>query len=267
MTTINFPQTTVPHASSFRTFVYLTYVELLKIIRVPALLVSIMVLPIMFFAFFGLANKGHKLANGTDLAAYLLVGYAVFSSMLAGLLNFGISIAIERGQGWYKLLRATALQSVLLFAAKIISGLLVGLAALVLLCGFAIVASQVVLPFKTWFAVVGYSLLTMIPFIVLGLWIGYATGPNSASAIANLIFLPMSFGSGLFVPLETLPGFVRDIAPFLPAYHGAQLAWTTLGGGDGSSIAVHLAWLAGYTVLFLVLAIWAYRRDEGRAFG
>jgi ABC-2 type transport system permease protein len=247
--------------------VYLTYTELLKVFRVPAFLVSIMLLPIMFYAFFGLANKGHTLGNSVDMSAYLLVGYAVFSTMMAGPLNFGINIAIERGQGWYKLLRATSISSLTLFAAKIISGLLVGLTSLILLCSFAILVGQLVLPAKTWIAVIGYSLVSMVPFIALGLWLGYVAGPNSAPAIANLIFLPMSFGSGLFVPLEGLPKFVQAIAPYLPAYHGAQLGLTALGGGDGSSTAIHLAWLIGYTLLFLILAVWAYRRDEGRTFG
>jgi ABC-2 type transport system permease protein len=267
MKTMNLPRSSTRHSSSLGALTYLTYTELLKVFRVPAFLVSIMLLPIMFFSFFGLTNKGHTLANGMNAAIYMLVGYAVFSVMMAGLLNFGINIALERGQGWYKLLRATALSSPMLFAAKIISGLLVGLASLVLLCGFAMLVGQISLPPTTWLAVIGYALISMLPFIALGLWLGYFAGPNSAPGIANLIFLPMSFCSGLFMPLESLPKFVQAIAPYLPAYHGAQLALTTLGGGDGSSIMVHLLWLLGYTLLFLALAVWAFKRDEGRTFG
>jgi len=107
----------------------------------------------------------------------------------------------------------------------------------------------------------------MIPFVALGLLIGYVAGPNSAAAIANLIFLPLSFASGLFVPLAFMPTFIQQIAPYLPAYRTAQLAWTTIGAGDGSPLGVHLLWLGGYTVLFLALALAAYRRDEGKNYG
>jgi ABC-type transport system involved in multi-copper enzyme maturation permease subunit len=33
------------------------------------------------------------------------------------------------------------------------------------------------------------------------------------------------------------------------------------------SLTLHLTWLFGYTVLFLALAVWAFKRDEGRTFG
>ncbi|MBV9791160.1 MAG: ABC transporter permease, partial [Chloroflexi bacterium] len=33
------------------------------------------------------------------------------------------------------------------------------------------------------------------------------------------------------------------------------------------SLGSHLLWLAGYTVLFLAMALVAYRRDEGKTYG
>ena len=107
----------------------------------------------------------------------------------------------------------------------------------------------------------------MVPFVALGLFIGYIAGPNSAAAISNIIFLPLSFASGLFVPLDFLPGVVQRVAPYLPAYHVGQLGWTWLGAGDGAGLPRHVLWLAGYTAIFLALATIAYRRDEGKNFG
>ena len=66
---------------------------------------------------------------------------------------------------------------------------------------------------------------------------------------------------------ESAGSFSQNVAPYLPAYHTAQLAWTTLGAGDESPLSVHLLWLAGYTVLFLALGLIAYRRDEGKTYG
>ena len=51
--------------------------------------------------------------------------------------------------------------------------------------------------------------------------------------MANLIYLPLSFASGLFVPLNQLPVFIQNLAPYLPSYHYAQLAWSALGAGPG----------------------------------
>jgi ABC-2 type transport system permease protein len=59
---------------------------------------------------------------------------------------------------------------------------------------------------------------------------------------------------------------VRAVAPWLPSYHYAQLAWNAL-GAPTERLVVSALWLAGYAVLFLGLALRAYRRDEDRKFG
>jgi ABC-2 type transport system permease protein len=87
-----------------------------------------------------------------------------------------------------------------------------------------------------------------------------------APAVANLVYLPLSFASGLFMPLSQLPAFVRRLAVYLPAYHYGQLAWGTVGAASESVLA-SLAWLAGYTLLFLLIAFRAYQREESRKFG
>jgi len=62
-----------------------------------------------------------------------------------------------------------------------------------------------------------------LPFSAMGLAIGYFAGPNSAPPTINLIYLPMSFCSGLWVPFVFLPKLVRQIALALPPYHLSQL--------------------------------------------
>ena len=44
-----------------------------------------------------------------------------------------------------------------------------------------------------------------IPFCALGLAIGYFAKPNSAPAMVNLIYLPLSFLVGLWIPVQMLP--------------------------------------------------------------
>ena len=56
---------------------------------------------------------------------------------------------------------------------------------------------------------------------------------------------------------------VQRAAPYLPAYHVGQLGWTWLGAGDGAGLPGHVLSPAGYTALFLALAVVAYHRDEG----
>ena len=58
----------------------------------------------------------------------------------------------------------------------------------------------------------------------MGLAIGSFAGPNSAPATVNMIYLPMAFCAGLWIPFEFLPGALKQVAPFLPAYHLSQIA-------------------------------------------
>jgi ABC-2 type transport system permease protein len=68
------------------------------------------------------------------------------------------------------------------------------------------------------------------------------------------------------VPLGGLPEIVQQIAPYLPTYRYAELAWSAV-GANTEPLQASVLWLAGYSVAFLVAAIWAYRREDIRRFG
>ena len=245
---------------------YIVFCEVVKLLRIPAFSIPTLLFPIILFAFVGLPNIDEQI-GGSDAGPYIMASYGAYAMISVALFSFGVSIAAERGLGWNKLLRTTPMHPLTYFVAKIAMALITGLLTLVGLFVFAIIAGGVSLPLLVWARLVGLLVLGMIPFVALGLFIGYVAGPNSAAAIANLIFLPLSFASGLLVPLAFMPAVIQTVAPYLPAYHTAQLAWTTLGAGDGSPLSVHLLWLAGYTALFLALGLIDYRRDEGKTYG
>jgi len=114
-------------------------------------------------------------------------------------------------------------------------------------------------------AVMGY-ILGSIPFAALGFAIGYSVNSSAAPGVANLIYLPLSFASGLFVPLQSMPELVQQVAPYLPTYHFGQLAWGAA-GAPAESTLVSVAWLAGYAAVFLFIAGRGYYAEEQRKFG
>ena len=52
--------------------------------------------------------------------------------------------------------------------------------------------------------------------IAIGMAIGYASSPNTAPALANFLYLPMLFLSGIFVLLKQLPDTIQHIGSVLP---------------------------------------------------
>jgi ABC-2 type transport system permease protein len=128
-------------------------------------------------------------------------------------------------------------------------------------------AGGVELPAATWAALGGVLIAGALPFCAFGLGLGCLAGPNSAPALVNLIYLPMGFLSGLWIPVDFLPAVMKKIALTLPAYHYGQLALKTIDADLGQPAWVHLTYLAVFTAVSLALARWGYRRDEGRTYG
>jgi ABC-2 type transport system permease protein len=239
--------------------------EWLKTWRIPAYSVSTLAFPLMFYAIFGLTfNQGEGAMNS---ATYLLATYGAFGIIGVALFGFGVGVATERGQGWMRLKRVSPMPPAAYFVAKIASALL--FSALVVLSLFALgfVFGGVRLALATWAALFGTLLLGVLPFCAMGLAFGLLFGPNSAPTALNLIYLPLAFASGLWVPIFALPEPMQRLAPLWPPYHYAQLALGTLGASEGGSPALHAAALLGFTLLFLLLALVLYRRDEGKTYG
>ncbi len=245
------------------------WAEFIKLFRVPAFSTTSIVLPTMFYAFIGLGNAKQPLFPGAHVTfgAYFLASMALYGVANVMVLGFGISLANERGQKQDLLMQSTPLPAGVYFVAKAISALVIALIALLVLCLFAAIAGGVNLTTEQWLTLLGRSMLCSVPFIGLGFALGYLAGPNSAPAVTNLIYLPTAFASGLFFPLNLLPHFLQNVAPYLPLYRGAQLVWDSVGAPtSGGDINRDWLYMAGYTIAFFALAVWAYRRDQGRKF-
>lgn len=242
--------------------------EFLKALRLPMFTLPTLLFPVMFYLMFGIVfGHGRPVLGTVSMATYLLATYGVFGVIGASLFGFGVGVAIERGQGWLQLKRASPMPPGALFFAKTIMALSFGLAIVLLLSTMAFAFGGVTLPFGRWLALVGTLVLGAVPFCAFGLAIGFLVGPNAAPAVVNLVYLPMGFFSGLWIPIQVLPEALKTFAQFLPPYHFAQLALKLLDASRGQPVALHLAVLIGFTIACLAVATWAYRRDAGKTYG
>ena len=240
--------------------------EFLKLIRVPIFAISTIAFPLMFYVIFGL-TFADQTAGGVGVTTYMLATYGAFGVIGCALFGFGVSVAMERGQGWMRLKRVSPMPPLAYFVAKI--GMSTAFATVIVVALFVLGATfgGVRMPAGQWIGLAAVLIIGALPFCAMGLAFGYLVGPNSAPAVLNLVYLPMAFASGLWIPLSQLPEVVQVIAPFMPPYHLAQLALGIFGAADGGSPLLHLGALAAFTVGFLAVAGWGYRRDEGRTYG
>jgi ABC-2 type transport system permease protein len=260
------PAPSLARPSLLRVYRTEAWQELLKLLRLPIFAATTIALPLMFYVIFGVTFAGEQ-ARGVGVTTYMLVTYGAFGVIGAALFGFGVSVAVERGQGWMRLKRVAPMPPMAYFVAKVLMSLAVATIIVLAMSALGATVGGVRLDPGQWVAVAGALVAGALPFSAMGLAFGYLVGPNSAPAVLNLAWLPMAFASGLWIPISQLPDMVQSIAPVLPPYHFVQLALATIGASEGGSPAVHVAAVLGFTVVFLSVAAWGFRRDEGRTYG
>jgi ABC-2 type transport system permease protein len=240
--------------------------EFLKNLRLRAYSVSTVLFPTMFYVLFGLILGSSTIA-GVRIPAYLIATYGAFGVMGTSLFGTAAALAAERGLGWLQVKRASPMPPACYFIAKVVMSMIFSSLVVSILLLLGMTFGRVSMsPFDV---VRLFSLLVAgsLPFCAMGLALGYFVGPNSAPATINMIYLPMSFCSGLWVPIMFLPKFVRVIAHVLPPYHLSQLALRMVGGGDDTPVSQHWSFLIGFTLVCVGIAYYGFRRDEGKMYG
>ena len=238
-----------------RVYVMETRAQCLTVARTPAFTVPTLVFPLMFYVFFGVV-----MAFAPMMPTYLLATYGVFGIIPPSLFGFGVGLATERESGALLLKQTTPMPVGAYLFARVAMALLFGAAVVLGLFVLGATAAGVALHRWQWFALAGVVLAGVVPFCALGLAIGAWVRAQAAVAIVNLVYLPMAFLSGLWVPVWVFPSFLQELAVVFPAYHLAQLALKVIAMDEGQPAAVHLTVLAACTVVFVVVASFGFRR-------
>ena len=240
--------------------------EFLKNFRLRMYSVSVVFFPVMFYILFGLV-LGRQGAGPIHMASYLMATYGTFGVMGASLFGTAAGLAAERGLGWLQVKRASPMPPAIYFAAKVIMSMIFSAEVVLLLMLLGVAFGGVHMSIAQGAKLLGVLVIGGIPFCAMGLALGYFIGPNSAPPTINMIYLPMSFCSGLWVPLMFLPKIMRQVAEFLPSYHLSQLALAIVGAGHGESNWKHWEVLVGFTLICLGIARIGFQRDEGKMYG
>ncbi|MBU2428077.1 MAG: ABC transporter permease [Gammaproteobacteria bacterium] len=230
--------------------------DLLTLWRTPGFVAPSLIFPVMFYLLFGVfLTKGGQ-------SDYLLVTYCCFGVMGPALFNFGVNVASEKSQGWLTMKQiAPAPVSAYLFG-KMVSSLLFALVIVVLLFVVAALFGQVRLYTSQWLGLAGLVLLGTIPFCLFGLWLGLTISAKAAPAVVNLIYLPMAFLGGLWLPIQLLPVSLQHFAQLLPSFHFGQLALGIINRALPQPWWQHLLALLLFTLLFAFLTTRAFRHNR-----
>ena len=223
--------------------------ELRRLARTPSFAAPSLAFPLVFYVLFGIVLPGSE-----GRATPLLVSYCVFGVMGPALFGFGVGLALERQQGWLELKRVSPMPTGAYFFAKIATSAVFASAVIASLSVTGVVFGGVELGALAWLRLVGTLLLGTLPFCALGLLIGAVVRGQAAVAVVNLVYLPMSVLSGLWMPLEIFPPIVQRFAVLWPAWHLSQLASSAIGLENDGRFLAHVGVLVAMTAVFLSLA-------------
>ena len=263
MSTAAIPYPTTGLAHTLRIYGKETRYEFMKLLRTRSFSLSVIGFPVMFYLLFGIANRNSY--GGVNVAKYALGGYACFGMIGAALFGIGVGLAAERAAGWLELKRASPMPVAAYLFAKCASAVAFGLIIVATLMVLAVALGGVSLTPTEILKMFGMTIVGGVSFASMGLLLAQLVPANAAPGIVNLIYLPMSFLSGLWVPIRFMPHSLQHFAPALPTYHLSQLVLAIFGYQDAMAASAHWTALAGFTMLMLGISWLIFHRREQNA--
>jgi ABC-2 type transport system permease protein/oleandomycin transport system permease protein len=234
-------------------------------VRQPQLLIFSTIQPIMFvllFAYvFGGAVKG-ALPKGLDYVDFLLPGILVQSvSFRATQTAIGLAEDLQRGV--VDRFRSMPMARSAVLVGRTLADLVRNILILLLMIGVgyligfrfhagllnAIASILVVSAF-------GLALSWIFAFVALAV-----KGAEAAQSAGFVVIFPLVFASSVFVPVTSMPSWLRVFAENSPVTLTTNAARTyALDGGVPGSLGGALVWSGALLVVFVPLCVWRYRR-------
>jgi ABC transporter DrrB family efflux protein len=241
-----------------------------KFVRTPQQMVMSTVSGAMFLLIFRYVFGGAIDSGAVAYVDFLVPGYVVTSVLFTGS-EAAVGVAEDVEQGVTDRFRSLPVSRTALLAGRVMAqaGLLAMSLAVTTLIGFAVgfrfhgSALEALAAFGLC-TVFGFGFMWL--FTLLGL---LAQNTQAAQGMSLMIF-PLSFVSSAFVPVGSMPGWLRPVAEHQPltamtnAVRSLALGDSSLANAGQHSTAwwvvVSLAWAAALVLAFAPLAVRRYRR-------
>jgi ABC-2 type transport system permease protein len=239
----------------------LTYLrlEILRVLRLPQMVAITVGLPVALFLVFAALFDGTP--GGISATAYTMQSMAAYGSLGTAMFSAG-AIALERRIGWNRQLRLTPLPPP---AYVLVKGTAAWLLALLGLAPVYIAGAVtgVSLPAWRWAALIVTTWAALLPFVLLGITLGFLGTNESVQALTAVLLLTLALLGGMWFPVDVMPEVMQTIARMLPSYWLSAFGRAVMGAS--SFTWAGLAVLLGWTMAIAGLAVVRYRDDARRA--
>jgi oleandomycin transport system permease protein len=233
-----------------------------KTIHSTEALLDVTLQPIIFLLLFVYVFGGAISGNTADYLQFALPGVLVQTVVFASA-GTGVALADDLSTGIFDRFRSLPISR----AAPLVGAVLGDVVRYGVLCVITL-GFGYVLGFRAQTSVpeVLAACLLVIAFALCLSWISVLIGmlartPGAVQGIVILIMFPLTFGTSIFVPASTLPGWLQSFTHVNPLTHLVNtLRGLMLGGPVQSDLLWTLAWMGILLAVFVPLALRAYRR-------
>ena len=254
--------------------------NLIKIKRVPDLLVFTTLQPIMFVLLFAYVFGG-AISQDDGGAAYreFLIAGIFAQTVVFGATITGAGLAEDVKKGIIDRFRSLPMSSSAVLVGRTLSDVVNNIIVLVVMGLTGLVVGWRIRT-SVPEALLGFVLLLLFAYAVSWImaWIGMLVPtPEVVNNAAFIIIFPLTFVANTFVPLGGLPGPLRTFAEWNPVSAVTQAARDLFGNPDPTSVGgaptswalqnpevYTVLWAAAMLVVFVPLATWQYRRATSR---
>jgi len=200
-----------------------------------------------------------RAGHGLDSIPDLLPGVMTISILFGTTSMLAVTITFEKRQRSFDRLLLAPIPLELLMLAKTSGAILFGIANAfvpVIIAAFLADLSGV-----AWSLVIPAILLIAIASTFLGLLIAVSVSQVfEAQTFSNFFRFPMIFLCGLFIPIMTLPAFIRPLSFALPLTYGVDILHGAVHGGNMMSIAADFLILGAFCVGLFMFSLYNIKR-------
>jgi ABC transporter DrrB family efflux protein len=241
----------------------LTRRSLLVWLRVPAYLVFTVIQPVMFVLLFRYVFGGAiPVQTPGGYVNYLIPGIIAQTAAFA---TFGTAIVLaqELKKGVIDRFRSMPIARSAVLTGRLVAdtGRMVITILIIVGVGYA-VGFRFLNGFGPAVGMVVLATVFGVAIACIAAYTGLAIGDEESVQAFGMIWLfPLTFVSSAFVPIASMPGWLQAFANHQPVtYVVDAMRALALGGPIAADLWRSLAWIVGIFVVFLPLAVRAYRR-------
>lgn len=242
--------------------------------RSPRALMFGIVLPIFLLVLFneifatGSNRITHVDGKSIDTKAYYTAGLAAYAIMSQTFTSLAVTVTTQRESGQLKRLRGTPMPAWTFIVAWVLRSVVFVVAMVIVVFLIGVLAFGVHLHPAEVLGLAVYVAAGTAALATLGLAATIVCSTaESASAGAPFAAIIISFGSGVFIPLALLPGWLVTVGKVFPLEHlAAGIQHGLVIGATGTGItAADLGILLAWAAFGLLVAAWRFRWEPQTA--